>query len=270
MRSGGVSIRDRLTRSLRNDGVFETFVKGVRLPFAMMANFRNELWLKWITRTKPASVVFGEIYKRNYWGNESVSGFGSTLVNTAPMRRELIKMINELGVKSVYDAPCGDFNWMGEVVRMTGLIYRGDDIVPQLIEANSRKYTGSAVSFGVADITSSSFPKADLWICRDCFFHLSYSDICRALENFVRSEIPRMLTTTYVPSDVCANRDIYTGDFRMIDLFDEPFSFPREVTYRIDDTPQGDSPRELCLWTREQIAHALPRFKSVLTTDASI
>jgi hypothetical protein len=264
-----MGIQDRLTRSLRNDGVFETLVKGVRLPFVMMANFRNELWLKWITRTKPASVVFGEIYKRNYWGNESVSGFGSTLVNTATMRRDLSKMIDELGMKSVYDAPCGDFNWMSEVTRMTGLIYRGEDIVPQLIEANSRKYSGPAVSFGVADITSSTFPEADLWICRECFFHLSYADIYRALDNFVRSEIPHMLTTTYVRSEVFANRDIYTGEFRMIDLFDEPFFFPREVEYRIDDTPQGDNPRELCLWTREQIARALPRFKSVLTTNAS-
>lgn len=265
-----MGMQNRLARSLRDDGITQTIIKCVRFPFAAISSLRNEIWLKWITRTKPADVVFREIYERNYWGNESVSGFGSTLANTASMRTNLRKMISELQIRSVYDAPCGDFNWMSEVVCTTHVAYRGEDIVPQLIEANTSKYLLPNVSFGVSDITAELFPPADLWICRDCFFHLSYADIYRALENFTKSPIPYLLTTTYVQSDAFTNRDIYTGSFRMIDLFADPFFFSPSVRYRIDDTPVGDNSRELCLWTREQIAATLPRFKAVLEpTSAS-
>jgi SAM-dependent methyltransferase len=227
------------------------------------------MWLARVTREKPPEAVFAEIYRRNHWGNaESVSGYGSTLDNTASLRQALAGMFRTFGVDSVYDAPCGDFNWMREVVGATNVSYCGVDIVPELIESNQRRHESPTRTFKVGDITRDPFPEADLWICRDCFFHLSYADISRALHNFVRSDIPYVLMTTYVNEGRFVNRDIRTGDFRMIDLFTAPVSLPRDVKYRVDDTPADDSPREMCLWTREQIAAALPAMDSELAAMA--
>lgn len=55
--------------------------------------------------------VFSEIFKTNKWrSTESVSGAGSELKYTANLRKHLPALFEELGVKSVLDAPCGDFN----------------------------------------------------------------------------------------------------------------------------------------------------------------
>ena len=259
----------RFVASLREDGVPATVMKCVRFPFVWAAERRNAKWLARVTREQPPEAVFAEIYRRNHWGNpESVSGYGSTLDNTASLRRSLEGMLRDFGIESIYDAPCGDFNWMRAVVRTTEVAYCGVDIVPALIETNQRRYQGPRRTFAVADITRDPFPAADLWICRDCFFHLSYADISRALHNFVRSEIPYVLMTTYVNEGRFMNRDIRTGDFRMIDLFTAPLSLPRDVKYRIDDTPIDDSPREMCLWTREQIAEALPALDQAIMATA--
>ena len=82
--------------------------------------------------------VFEEIYLRNSWGNsESHSGHGSSESATRFLRTALLRVLTDLGVKSMLDVPCGDFNWM----RLLDLPvdYFGADIVPQLIEANQQE-----------------------------------------------------------------------------------------------------------------------------------
>lgn len=256
----------RLAQSVRDHGVVPTIAKSIRFPFTLLSALRKRVWLARVIRTKPPAEVFTEIYRRNYWGDggESVSGYGSTLANTASLRQQLAVMLRQFGIESVYDAPCGDFNWMGQLVEATGVAYCGVDIVPELINANVRRYEGPARTFKVSDITQDPFPSADLWICRDCFFHLSYADISRALRNFVKSDIPYVLMTTYVNEGQFANRDIHTGDFRRIDLFTAPMHFPRNVKHRIDDTAIDDNRREVCLWTRDQVAEALSRLDDEL------
>ena len=60
--------------------------------------------------------VFQGHADRNYWGNrESVSGDGSTLAYTHNLRHELAKFLRAFRVVSMFDAPCGDFNWMRAV-----------------------------------------------------------------------------------------------------------------------------------------------------------
>jgi hypothetical protein len=94
-------------------------------------------------------------------------------------------------------------------------------------------------------------------ICRDCLFHLSYADARRVLENFLASGIPYLLTTTHRNDGALVNRDIETGDFRMIDLFEAPFCLPKTPLARIDDWLTPDPEREMCLWSRDQVAHGL-------------
>ena len=173
----------------------------------------------------------------NYWRNcESLSGDGSTLNYTENLRKQLPNLIKAFSINTIYDAPCGDFNWMRGVVSETKIQYIGaDDIVPSLIEGSKSQFQSSNISFSIADITVDKFPRADLWFCRDCFIHLSNKDIYLALKNFLASEIPYLLTTTHITSGNFTNLDIYSGGHRLIDLFSAPFYFPKDVKFRIDD-----------------------------------
>jgi SAM-dependent methyltransferase len=179
---------------------------------------------------------FTAIYICRYWGgdkqNESLSGHGSTLEYTRVLRRELPKLFYQFTIRSVFDAPCGDFKWMKHVVHeCPDVEYIGADIVAPMIKANTAQHANERIRFFHADLTQAEFPTADLMICRDCLFHLSYQDIKLVLNNFVASGIPLLLTSTHLGA--LTNRDICSGDFRSIDLFSTPFNFSKEVLYRV-------------------------------------
>ncbi len=201
---------------------------------------------------------FTQIYKINYWGNmESVSGRGSTLELTNNLRGQLPAMFAQFSIKRVFDGPCGDFNWMKHVVEKTDIDYIGGDIVLPLVESNKTKYETNRIKFKQIDLTIDLIPTTDLMICRDCLFHLSYEDTKLVLTNFVQSNTPYLLTTTYHNNISFKNKNITTGHFRMIDLFSPPYNFSREVLFKIDDWVAPESPRSICLWSREQVVAAL-------------
>ena len=167
--------------------------------------------------------VFEEIYHKNVWGNsESHSGHGSSASATRFLRTALSQLLSDLDVKSMLDVPCGDFNWM----RLLDLRidYFGADIVPQLIEANQRKYSRPGRAFGLLDVVKDPLPKADLVFSRDLLVHLSERDIRSALENILDSGATYLVATTFPSRD--KNVDIPTGPWRPLNLQRPPFSFP--------------------------------------------
>jgi hypothetical protein len=214
---------------------------------------------------------FAAIYRNRRWGgnqpSESFSGPGSTLVYTKRLRAELPKLFQHFSIRSVFDAPCGDFNWMRHVLlECREISYVGADIVSPIVEANIAQHANDRVKFLHLDLTTANFPKADLMICRDCLFHLSYEDIKCILLGYVASGIPYLLTSTHIGN--FKNCDFSSsGDFRLIDLFSEPFNFPKDVMYRIEDWTPPFPPREMCLWNRAQVISAL-RLPSTLATAA--
>ena len=117
--------------------------------------------------------VFTDIYREKSWnGRESASGPGSDLAQTVKVRRALPMLIEEYRVRSLLDVPCGDFNWMSQVVtKFPDISYIGIDIVPAIIEQNRALHTSDNVQFLHGDITTSAIPKADLIINRDCLMH---------------------------------------------------------------------------------------------------
>lgn len=208
-----------------------------------------------------ASERFEAIYEQNYWGNsESVSGVGSTLEYALNLRNELPALFKKFGIRTVFDGPCGDFNWISDVIHKAGINYIGGDIVEPLVE-KLKSAEGDKVKFRLFDITQDKFPKADLWISRDCWPHFSYADIVRMLECFCSSDIPFVLTTSHLNEEQFKNKDIVTGDFRSIDLFSYPFNFPRETLDEIDDWIEPFPPRKMFLWSREQVKSALENFE---------
>jgi hypothetical protein len=199
--------------------------------------------------------AFQQIYEENRWLScESRSGHGSTLAYTRPLRRSLAKYLEKLHVKVFLDAPCGDFNWMQHVKLPEGTAYIGGDIVAPLVEELQRSYGGPRHTFHRLDIVEGPLPQADLWLCRDVLFHLSNEEIGTVLENFVNSEIPYLLTTTY--SFPRRNEDVRAGGFRFINLQLPPFLLPRPLA-RITDFVAPEPPRHLGLWSQEQVRAAL-------------
>lgn len=202
--------------------------------------------------------VFQRIFDERYWGDdESVSGIGSRMAQTEHIRRELPRILTQYKIERLFDAPCGDLNWMKSVLAQSNVQYEGGDIVPEVVERARRNSPDPAYRFSVFDITSDHFPVADLWVCRDVLFHLSFAKIWQALENFSRSDVGMMLVTTHTVPGV-ANRDIWTGDFRLVDLFQPPFSLPTSIVLdRFPDFAEPMPSRDMILISREDLAQHL-------------
>jgi len=181
-------------------------------------------------------------------------GPGSSAEYTERLRRELPALLLRREIRSLLDAPCGEFGWFRLIARDPNMTYIGADIVPDLVSANQLQFGDAHTRFEVIDITTDRLPMADLWLCRDCLFHFSYADIFSTLRNFVQGEIRYLLTTTH---PMCTqNTDIPTGSFRLLNLELPPFGFP-EPAERIDDWIEGHPVRQLALWDRASIAQVL-------------
>jgi hypothetical protein len=202
--------------------------------------------------------VFENIMALNRWnGGESRSGPGSTLSYTCNLRSQLEIFLKTYEIKTFFDAPCGDFNWMKEVGFPPGSAYIGGDVASSLIDENLRKYSSASRAFLNFDIVADKFPACDLWFCRDCLFHLPESLIFQALRNFCESKIELLMMTNHINATGFKNRDIEVGEFRLVDFYEAPFHLPRDVLFRIADYVYPYPQREMCVWTREQILTAL-------------
>jgi hypothetical protein len=203
-----------------------------------------------------AEAVFQRIYETRAWGSaESFSGFGSELAYTQHLRAALPRLFQRYGIKILFDAPCGDMNWIRPVIKETGIAYHGVDIVAQII-ARLGEAASSELNLLDADICRMDFPDADLWLCRDFWTHLSYEDISMSLTQFHKSRIPLLLTTSYDCEDSHRNKDIMTGGFRPIDLFKPPFRFPKPL-FALDDWTAPWPKRWLMLWHRDFVPKQL-------------
>jgi hypothetical protein len=201
--------------------------------------------------------TFEAIYKRNYWGSEeSRSGPGSSVLNTVSIRKELPKIFEKFEIYTVFDAPCGDFNWM-KTIDLSGVDYTGADIVESMVDQLNMNYSGDKIRFLHMDLICEPFPKSDLVISRDCFFHLSYKDTIGFLKNFLESQSTYLLSTSHENNGLFENKDITTGDFRLIDLFAPPYGFSHETLFEIKEGSGDALPsRSLYLWNKFQVGES--------------
>ena len=181
--------------------------------------------------------VFTRIYAKKGWGtSESASGPGSSVARTAVVRSRMTKLLAELGVKSILDIPCGDFNWM-RFTELSGIEYTGADIVTPLVEQNRLLYAGPGRTFLHIDMLCGPIPRSDLILCRDGLVHLSFFDIAQALFRMEQSGANYLLTTSFSALD--RNKDIVTGDWRSLNLNLAPFHFPAPLETISDARPDG-------------------------------
>lgn len=168
--------------------------------------------------------VFGAIHAAKAWGDcESSSGPGSTRERAATFLPDLIALMRALEVRTLLDAPCGDFNWTQPLADSVGR-YIGVDVVPALIQENRRRWPSPNRRFLCRDMVAQRLPAADLVLCRDALVHLCHKDIHAAVANFRRTGAEYLLATTFIGER--PNDDIGTGEWRPLNLQRPPFSFP--------------------------------------------
>lgn len=209
--------------------------------------------------------LFTAYYKNRQWGCQEVfSGPGSTVEYTENIRKEIKQLIKQLGVQRILDAPCGDYNWFRLIPRKKNVSYIGADIVEPLIRRSQNLFKNENTDFIKLDIIKDRLPDADLWICRDCLLHFSNKDIVKTINNFFRSNIRYLLTSTYTESG--KNKDIPTGRFRFLNLNLPPFNFCEPLLF-IDDWIKGHPVKKLGLWEKDRLYEALVSNKRLVQKE---
>ncbi|MBE9035773.1 class I SAM-dependent methyltransferase [aff. Roholtiella sp. LEGE 12411] len=206
-------------------------------------------------RGKNRKEVFNDIYYRNRWGDrESVSGRGSNIQQTLVILKKLPALLEKLNIKTMLDAPCGDFYWLKEA-QLNLEKYIGCDIVADLITDNQRLYGNETRDFIAIDLATDTLPQVDLIFCRDCLVHLSFKDALAVIKNFKKSNSQYLLTTTY--PGILENKDIVTGDWRAIDLQLPPYKFPDMLEIIDEETTerQDYKQKSLGLWKLSDIGN---------------
>jgi SAM-dependent methyltransferase len=200
--------------------------------------------------------VFSDIYSRDLWraGGESSSGPGSRLENTRSLRADLPRLLARLGVRSLLDVGCGDFNWMRET-NLGVERYLGVDVVPELVLANRALYGDPQRRFLLRDVTRDRLPRADLVLCRDVLIHFPDDDLLRALGSIVASGSRYMLAGTFIERE--ENRPIVLGQWRPVNLRLPPLSLPAPLDELVE-TPleHGYDDKRLALWDLRQLRRA--------------
>lgn len=207
-------------------------------------------------RTKTAEEVFTAIYETNYWhGWESRSGQGSNVAKTVSIRTALAEIIQRYNIKTLTDAPCGDFNWMKALIDTLHLeLYIGIDIVKSVIKECQQKYGSSRTLFMYADLITCPLPKVDMIFSRDCLAHMSYSDALNTLKNFKESGSIYLLTSHHIATQ--ANSSIVTGEHYAINLTLPPFNLPAPLLVVLEREVEPASAHQgkaLALWRLEDI-----------------
>ena len=201
--------------------------------------------------------IFIDIYDKGIWAEseETKCGPGSSVRESASIIVELPQVIKKYNIKTIFDASCGDFNWM-KYVDLSNVNYIGADIVDSLILENKEKYETNNISFTVFDITRDTVPNVDLILLKDTLFHFSNFEIENTINNIKKSGSKYILTTTYKNTihTTDTNIDIVTGGWRYLNLEMSPFNFS-EPLHTIMTCPwlENHEDRSLSLWKIEDM-----------------
>ncbi len=196
--------------------------------------------------------IFTDIYLHNKWNHkESFSGATSSLNFTKNLREKLPELLDQYNISTIFDAACGDFNWVKEIP-LENRTYIGGDIVQPLVKRNQTKYGSDNISFVYCDITTDPIPQVDLIIFRFTGTNLSHEETLKVLDNFKKSGSQYLLMTTY--SSLKKNIPIKTGvrDYR-INLELPPFNFPEPLHFILERKRKSGPGVGMGLWKLDDI-----------------
>ena len=210
--------------------VSQVFNKQFNEDFTKTSKDSISKWLRKEVEPTQAEVVFTEIFLQDIWNENgeykgSVSGSGSCNEQTATLQQSLPELFKQYEIKSILDAPCGDFYWFKNI-NLENIEYLGVDIVDEVLQL-AIKNTKQGVSFKKLDIIEQELPCVDLIICRDCLVHFSYESIRKTIKNFKDSGSKYLLTTSF--TERITNIDIPMGRWRPLNLNIAPFGLKHEL-----------------------------------------
>ena len=213
---------------------------------------------RWVYRRRLAGFLrpgnaarFTLVYRDHRWESpETASGPGSERDSESVRHtlEVLSRQVPELGVRSIADLSCGDFNWMPMfLARHPQVSYVGYDVVAELIRRNRQRYPH--LRFQTLDITRTTPDKADLILCKDLLNHLYEADVYKALGRMVASGARSLLITSNRGHENTELSPRHPHGSRHLDLQAAPYSLP--------DPLYGD--HYLALWRTDDVARHLER-----------
>jgi SAM-dependent methyltransferase len=198
---------------------------------------------------------FKGIYDQGIWtqGRADVpgSGAGSTLAATANLRTRLPGLLRELGATSLLDVGCGDLHWLSHLALPCP--YLGLDIVPHVIETNIARFGSDSRRFAVANAVSDKLAPADVILCREVIFHLSFADSRALLRNLLATGCRWILLTSDTATRF--NADIESGGARILNLEIAPFRLGAPAQAITEDSSYHG--RIIGIWPAAAVASAL-------------
>jgi glycosyltransferase involved in cell wall biosynthesis len=194
-----------------------------------------------------AAAVFTHVHQST-WEAATVSGPGSAIAETRRLRGHLAALFQELGIRTLCDAGCGDAGWITEI---TGELdrYIGVDVVDSLILDNLSRHRLANHVFQSADITQEILPAVDAILCRDTLVHLPLDLGTAAIRNFIESSSTYLIATTF---PACSeNREHELGEWSPLNLTAPPFNFPPPLRCLEEgelDPTNPDTSKSLGVW----------------------
>lgn len=229
--------------------------KFTKLPFAQEFYYFFKRLKHGSLKGLAAEDLFTRYHRENFWNDhESVSGSGSNTANTSKLIDELRPMFDQLGVRSLLDIPCGDYQWMSRVP-LEGIHYTGGDVVKDLTDQLEEQHGDNSVEFRHLNLLEDKLPCADLIFCRDCLVHFSCADIRRALKT-IKDSGAMYLATTHFP-ETKKNFDIVTGDWRRLNFTRPPFNWPTPDHSITEGSIEGDgkyADKTISVWKIDRLA----------------
>lgn len=196
-----------------------------------------------------------ELFSKYYHKPPNSIGFVAEYVERT---EQLLAFCIKHNIKSIYDAGCGELNWMDpRRLISNNIAYSGGDISVHSVEYCHGHFLGIDIKHH--DMTTDPFPEVDLIFSSDVVIHLSDDDRRKFLNNFVRSGSKYVMITD--DRGVKENISIdYSVPFpwQPINWAIDPWNLPPEIDLMPDLVPQGDIPsRRMSMWSREQIEKRL-------------
>jgi SAM-dependent methyltransferase len=194
--------------------------------------------------------IFIDYYKNGFWADATgCSGPNSAPKLTPILRGNLQQLLQQLQVRSLLDAACGDANLMRHL-DIRQIRYYGLDCVPDMIESNRQAFSScSNMQFILGDLVTSALPEVDLILCRDVLHYLPVDLMWQALRNFKQSGSHYLLVSHNLYSSVSANCSTEVGVFRPVNLCEKPFYFSQPLLAIAEDVYA----KELALWDLTQL-----------------
>ncbi|MDW5298899.1 MAG: class I SAM-dependent methyltransferase [Sedimentibacter sp.] len=199
---------------------------------------------------KKIEEIFTNIYERQLWGkniygDKYCSGPGTMDNKVENYITVLKEFIEENQIKDIFEIGCGDFTIMSKVLKNFKGNYIGSDIVNNVVEYLSSKYSSKHLNFIHLDaISCKELPKADLCIIRQVLQHLSNAQILKIISKL--KNFKYVIITEHIPLyPECKNGDKEPNGFIRLQnllssgvfLEEPPFSIKcrKLLSYRSDD-----------------------------------